>query len=150
MSSDSTIKIPSVKIKKLVAHAILPEFSTNGAAGADLFAADHYFDQTYKFHEYGTGVAVEIPFGYVGLVFPRSSISKSALSLANSVGVIDSDYRGEIKLRFREFDGDLEFYDVGDRIGQLVIIPHYRYAFKEVEELGDTARGSGGFGSTGK
>jgi dUTP pyrophosphatase len=113
--------------------------------------------------EYGTGIAVEIPEGYVGLIFPRSSLSKTSLILSNHVGVVDSGYRGEIKFRFKdtrmrsriEYGIDQYFcsdtvYKVGDRIGQLMIIPYPKIEFEEVEELDSTNRGEGGFGSTGK
>ena len=103
--------------------------------------------------EIGTGLAIEIPRGFVGLVYPRSSISKFDLGLANAVGVIDSNYRGEILVRFElpysaEMGGTIPV--VGDRVAQLVIIPYPRVKFVEVEKLSDTNRGQGGFGSTDK
>lgn len=139
-----------VNIKKLVSHAYLPTKGSSDAAGFDLVAIDCYKDHDYKFIEYGTGLAVEIPKGYMGLIFPRSSISKTPHTLANSVGVIDSDYRGEVKLRMRYEDEreDME-YGFGDRVGQLVIIPYPEVSFEEVDSLSDTQRGNGGFGSTG-
>ena len=101
------------------------------------------------FYEYGTGLAMEIPEGYVGLVFPRSSISKTDHYLRNSVGVIDSGYRGEIKIRMSTpLLGGVE-YKEGDRIAQLVIMKLPWVNIEEVEELSDTDRGDGGFGSTG-
>jgi dUTP pyrophosphatase len=100
---------------------------------------------------YGTGLALEIPEGYVGLIFPRSSISKTSLSLANCVGVIDSGYRGEILLKFRtDANNKTGHYTIGDRIGQLLIIPYPQIEFEEVLELSDTIRSGGGFGSSGQ
>lgn len=139
-----------VKIKKLVPQAIVPTYANRTDAGLDLTATyikveDHH---DYGFYEYGTGLAIEIPEGYVGLIYPRSSISKTGMFLANGVGVIDSGYRGEIKLRFKYIKGT-KAYDVGDKIGQLVIVPYPPIEFEEVEELSETDRGEKGFGSTG-
>jgi len=139
-----------VKIKKLVPEAVIPAYSNPGDAGLDLVATyvkveDH---NKYGYFEYGTGIAVEIPEGYVGLVFPRSSICKTGMILSNSVGVIDSSYRGEIKFRFKYVSGTAS-YNVGDRVGQLIIIPYPTVEFEEVSELSDTQRGADGFGSTG-
>lgn len=140
-----------VKIKKLVEHAEIPKYAKVGDAGMDLVAVDVCEDRDHQFIEYGTGIAVQIPEGHVGLIFPRSSVSKTSLSLANAVGVIDSNYTGEIKCRFRSvFDNEHLEYSVGDRIAQLVILPYPTIEFKEVEELDETNRGSGGFGSTGR
>lgn len=138
-----------VKFKKLVSHASTPKYSKEGDAGLDLVAVDTYYDRDYSFVEYGTGVSVEIPEGHVGLLFPRSSISKTNFSLANSVGVVDSNYRGEIKLRFRTSEYSGIEYDVGDRVGQLVIVPYPKIDLVEVSELSDSNRGAGGFGSSG-
>jgi dUTP pyrophosphatase len=140
-----------VKIKKLVPEAVIPAYSNPGDAGLDLVATyvkveDH---NQYGYFEYGTGIALEIPEGYVGLVFPRSSISKTGMILSNSVGVIDSSYRGEIKFRFKYISGTAS-YEVGDRVGQLIIIPYPTVEFEEVDNLENTQRGSDGFGSTGK
>jgi dUTP pyrophosphatase len=138
-----------VKIKKLVPEAVIPSYASHGDAGLDLVATyikveDH---NTYGYFEYGTGIAVEIPEGYVGLVFPRSSISKTGMLLTNSVGVIDSGYRGEIKLRFKYISGT-KSYEVGDKIAQLIILPYPAIEFEQVEELSNTSRSDGGFGST--
>lgn len=145
-------RILNVKISKLVEHAVIPEYAKAGDAGMDLIAVDGCKNLDFKYIEYGTGLAIEIPEGYVGLVFPRSSISKTSHTLSNSVGVIDSGYRGEIKLRMRYEEGreDLE-YNFGDKVGQLVIIPHPTVSFQVVDkkDLSDTTRGTGGFGSTG-
>lgn len=150
-----------VKFKKLHKDAVVPSYAKPGDAGLDLTAASIVFDTHCNNIVYKTGIAVEIPAGYVGLVFPRSSVYKTVLSLTNSVGVIDSGFRGELTLRFidnyspedspadryRKFSN--EFYHVGDRIGQLVIVPYPQIELEEVEELSDTVRGDGGFGSSG-
>ena len=143
----------TVKVKRLVDHAQLLEEltpATKGSAGIDLIATDHYFDKDNHFHEYGTGLAIQLPEGYEAQIRPRSSISKKSLLLINSPGTIDSDYTGEIIVRFKEVDHRQEIYEVGDRIAQLIVMPVPKVSFVEVQELTDTKRGSGGFGSTGK
>ncbi len=138
-----------VKVKRLVSHAELPTVARPGDAGMDLVAVDCYHNHDYDYVEYGTGLAVEIPEGHVGLLFPRSSISKTPHLLCNSVGVIDSGYRGEVKLRFKILsDKESLEYSVGDKVGQLVVIPYPKVILTEVEELSTTDRGVGGFGST--
>lgn len=135
-----------VKIKRLNDKAILPTKAHATDAGYDLYASScHYEDGMLH---YGTGVAVEIPHGYVGFVFPRSSIANTHLTLSNSVGVIDSGYRGEIKAKFRK--GGTRGYNVGDRIAQLIIMPYPEVTFVEVDELSDSDRGEGGYGSSGR
>ena len=152
-----------VKIKKLKPNAIIPTYAKDGDAGMDLVATEILKDTPEQI-TYGMGVAIEIPYGFVGLVFPRSSIRKTGLQLSNSVGVIDSGYRGEIQATFNKvFGGDRfydetkntedtsnDFYKVGDRIAQIMIIPYPPIEFTEVDELSDSERGEGGFGSTGK
>lgn len=139
-----------VKFKKLVPHAAEPCYAKAGDAAIDLVATDAAYNPEYDFIEFGTGLAVEIPEGHVGLLFPRSSISKTPHSLCNSVGVIDSGYRGEICFRFRtNKNRDHEEYGVGDKIGQLLIMPYPKVELEEVKELSDSERGKGGFGSTG-
>lgn len=139
-----------VKFKKIHESSITPSYSKHGDAGLDL-AASVIYEVNSKQIVYGTGIAIEIPEGYVGLIFPRSSICNKDLSLSNSVGVIDSGYRGEIKFVFNRLDGDSSIdYRVGDRIGQLIIIPYPNIELVEVNELSSTNRGDGGFGSTGK
>ena len=140
-----------VKIKKLHPDAAIPVYSKPGDAGLDLTATS-IDDDSYGNIVYGTGLAVEIPEGYVGLLYPRSSNSKTDLYLTNHVGVIDSGYRGEIMFKFRPINGieDAYIYAVGDRIGQLIIMPYPSIKFVETDELSDTDRGDGGFGSTGK
>lgn len=140
-----------VKIKKLDKNAVIPFYGTEGSAGMDLTATSKEVvdkGDDYGFIEYGTGLSVEIPEGYAGFIFPRSSISKTGMMLANAVGVIDSDYTGEVKLRFKYISKSVD-YKVGDRIGQLIIMPYPKIEFEEVQELSTTARSSGGFGSTG-
>ena len=140
-----------VKIKKLHPDAVIPVYSKPGDAGLDLTATSITGD-SYDNIVYGTGLAIEIPDGYVGLLFPRSSNSKTDLYLTNHVGVIDSGYRGEIMFKFRPINGivDASIYAVGDRIGQLMILPYPSIKFVETDELSDSDRGEGGFGSTGK
>ena len=150
-----------VRFKKLIPEAVTPSYGKPGDAGMDLTSVsidygkiqDPMSSQCGKtlYIEHNTFIAVEIPEGYVGLVYPRSSISKTSLSLANSVGVIDSNYRGPIKLRFKwDGTGAGKHYQVGDRVGQLVIMPIPAIELKEVGELSETSRGDGGFGSSGK
>ena len=144
-----------VKIKKLNESAVIPKYSKAGDAGMDLVATSKETDK-YGNIVYGTGLAFEIPKGYVGLLFPRSSISKYDMNLTNSTGVLDSGYRGEVFFKFKcpsrftNFDDTYSTYNVGDRIGQIIIIPYPQIEFEEVEELSETDRGTGGFGSTGK
>lgn len=137
-----------VKVMKLDAGAIVPKYAKPGDAGMDLYAVTQKFDN-HGNYVYGTGLAMEIPEGYVGLIFPRSSISKTAHSLRNAVGVIDSGYRGEIMMKFDINTHNSPVYDVGDRIAQIIIMPYPQIEFEEVFELADSERGSGGFGSTG-
>lgn len=138
-----------VKIKKLSKDAIVPEYANPGDAGLDLYAVDAYHNRDYNYIEYGTGLAVEIPQGYVGLIFPRSSISKTPHSFCNAVAVIDSGYRGEVMLRMRTKKGrEDQEYAFGDKIGQLVVLPYPEVKFEQVTELSSTVRGDRGFGST--
>lgn len=136
----------NVKIK-LTEGAIMPSYSKEGDAGMDLTAISMNSNYDYDYIEYDTGVHLEIPEGYVGLVFPRSSISKMNMALANSVGVVDSGFRGSIKFRFRYDLGNI--YKVGDRVGQLIILPYPKINFTLTENLSDSSRRTGGFGSTG-
>jgi dUTP pyrophosphatase len=140
-----------VKIKKLVENAVIPAYSKKGDAGLDLTAVSKTIDENSNI-VYGTGLAVEIPEGFVGLLFPRSSNSKTDLYLTNHVGVVDSGYRGEIMFKFRPVNGAIlgaTVYQVMDRVGQLVIIPYPSIEFEEVTELSTTERNTGGYGSTG-
>lgn len=139
-----------IKVKKLHTDAIVPTYAKDGDAGMDLVATEIINEEVFQI-TYGTGLAMEIPEGYVGLVFPRSSIRKTDLSLTNCVGVIDSGYRGEIQSTFRKERGlGSRKYSVGERIAQIIILPYPNVAFIEVNELSNTERGDGGFGSTGK
>jgi dUTP pyrophosphatase len=142
-----------VKIKKLHPLAVIPTYAKSGDAGMDLIATS-IISETPSQITYGLGVALEIPEGFVGLVFPRSSIRKTRLQLSNSVGVIDSGYRGELQATFNKITTTIENqkndYKIGDRVCQIMIIPHPDIQFEEADELSDTERGEGGFGSTGK
>lgn len=144
-----------VKIKKLGVieegmEGVIPKYSKKGDAGMDLTATSMRMvdESQYGYIEYGTGIALEIPDGYVGLVFPRSSCSDTGLILSNCVGVIDSGYRGEIKCRFKAIP-DTVIYQIGERIAQLIIMPFPKIEFVE-EELSESERAEGGHGSTGK
>jgi dUTP pyrophosphatase len=138
-----------LKIKKLHPNAVIPCYAKAGDAGMDLVAISEEWNKDSTMVTYDTGLSLEIPEGYVGLLFPRSSVSKTTLNLANSVGVIDSGYRGSLMLKFRYLEeGDV--YDVGDRVAQLVIMKLPFVEITEVAELSSSERGEGGFGSTGK
>ena len=138
-----------VNFKKLNPDAQKPKFGKPGDAGADLVATSVQLRANQIV--YGTGLAVEIPEGMVGLVFPRSSIRDYDLSMSNSVGVIDSGYRGEIMVTFNiKNPSDIQaIYSEGHRIAQLVIVPVPLIQYAEVEELSETQRGTDGHGSTG-
>jgi dUTP pyrophosphatase len=142
-----------VKIKKLNKDAVIPKYATQNDAGLDLVATSIILETSTQI-TYGLGVALEIPEGFVGLIFPRSSVRNTDLQLSNSVGVIDSGYRGELQATFNKkgvnkIDGG-HIYMIGDRVAQIIIIPYPPIEFEEVEELNNTERGEGGFGSTGK
>ena len=139
-----------VRVKKLNSNATIPEYAKVGDAGLDLTAISREKDSNGNI-VYGTGLAIEIPIGHVGLIFPRSSNSKTDLYLTNHVGVIDSGYRGEIMFKYRPVDAfcDSKVYEIGDRIGQLIIIPYPEIKLVESAELSDSVRGERGFGSTG-
>ena len=143
----------TVRIKRLDERAIIPTYGTQYSAGADLYAlldgeveiAPH---ETLFVH---TGISVEIPEGYCGLVFARSSMGANrGLAPANKVGVIDADYRGEIMVTLHNHSEKTATVAHGERIAQLAIVPFLKAEFEEVAELSDTIRGAGGFGSTGK
>jgi dUTP pyrophosphatase len=140
-----------ILFKKLHPEAVKPKFGKPGDAGADLVATSVDLSTREGQIVYGTGIAVEIPEGMVGLVFPRSSVRDKDLVLSNGVGVIDSGYRGEIMATFNlknPWSPD-DVYKVGDRIAQLVIMPVPLVQYTEVEELSETQRGTDGHGSTG-
>lgn len=143
-----------VRIKKLNEKAVIPTYGTDYAAGADLYACldDSVLIANGETKMIGTGVALEIPEGYVGLVFARSGLScKKGLAPANKVGVIDSDYRGEIKVALHNHNasGDAIGVDNGERIAQIVITPYLKADFELTDNLEETGRGANGFGSTG-
>ena len=160
-----------VKIKKIHENAVIPKYALNGDAGMDLTAVSKTIDDDGNC-VYGTGLAFEISNGYVGLIFPRSSNSKKDLLLSNSIGVIDSGYRGEVLIKFKpsldvsgtefshdklrakmysaSFNTELSLYNVEDRVAQIIILPYPEIEFEEVGELSTTERGSGGYGSTNK
>ena len=136
-----------VKIKKLHPDAVIPKYAKAGDAGLDLTAVDIVADAhtlTYK-----TGLAIELPPWHVGLLFPRSSVYKTGQFLSNCVGVIDSGYRGEIMLKYTLSPYATE-YEIGDRVGQIIIVPYPRIDFHQVENLTPSDRGSKGYGSTGR
>ena len=140
-----------VRIKKLSDFASMPKKAHESDAGFDLVATTKTFDENGNV-VYGTGLAFEIPEGYVGLLFPRSSNAKKDLLLSNSVGVIDSGYRGEVLFKFKttQLQGKVyKTYEIGERIGQLIILPYPNIEFVKVKELSDTERGCGGYGSSG-
>ena len=138
-----------VKVKKLVPEAVIPSYSKVGDAGMDLTITKEIENTTFSV-SYGFGIAIEIPKGYVGLVFPRSSVRNQDLILSNCVGVIDSGYRGELQATFKKTNGlDSIKYKVGDRGAQIIILPYPTIYMTEVPELSNTERGDGGFGSTG-
>lgn len=149
-----------VRVMTLTSNAVIPQYAKQGDAGMDLTATSVKTDE-YGNVVYGTGLAMEIPEGYVGLIFPRSSNSKKDLYLTNHVGVVDSGYRGEIMFKFRPTPklttsddghtyGKADIYEVGERVGQMIIMPYPQIEFEPVLVLSDSDRGVGGFGSSGK
>lgn len=148
-----------VKVRKIKENAKLPSKAHVTDAGFDLVATSKEYDQDGNI-VYGTGLAFEIPEGYVGLLFPRSSNSRKDLLLSNSVGVLDSGYRGEVTFKFKMFypfithhgfyHNSTNDYEIGDRIGQLIIMPYPKVEFVESEMLSNSDRGDGGYGSSGR
>lgn len=148
-----------VKIKKLRPNAVIPKYAKPGDAGMDLVAATKWYDRHGNVC-YGSGIAIEIPYGYAGLVLPRSSNATKHLLLSNSVGLIDSGYRGEITAKFKMtyskiVNGQLyhyhdKEYEIGERFAQLMLVRYPFVEFVEVDELTQTERGKGGYGSTGE
>lgn len=141
-----------VNVKKLKENAVLPTYGSEFAAGADLYACLEN-DITINPGEtvmIGTGLAMEIPVGYAGLIYARSGLaSKRGLAPANKVGVVDSDYRGEFIVALHNHSNSVQMVAAGERIAQLVITPVIQVDFMETDELENTVRGAGGFGSTG-
>jgi len=139
-----------VKIKLLDDNSVKPSYAKESDAGLDLVATKIISNTSFQI-TYGLGIAMEIPDGMVGLVFPRSSIRNTELILSNSVGVVDAGYRGELQATFIKLNGlDSIAYNVGDRVCQIIIVPHPVIQLKVVDELSESSRGIGGFGSTGK
>lgn len=153
-----------IRIKKLKENVVIPSYAKNGDAGMDLTATSKWYDNNGNTC-YGTGLAFEIPEGYFGLLVPRSSNAKTDLRLTNSAGILDSGYRGEVMFKFRNDNyskldgrycpmmGEVSFnneYEIGDRIGQILILPYPKISFLEVDKLSETERGEGGYGSSGK
>ena len=141
----------NMKIKILNVDAKIPEYATEGAAAVDLCAMEDGIVYAGSSKMFGSGISLEIPEGYAALVLPRSGLaSKKGLRPANTPGLIDSDYRGEIKVCL--FNDDVVEHTVkkGDRIAQLMFIPYAKAVFHEVDDLSETERGDGGFGSTGE
>lgn len=143
----------NILFKKLNPNAIIPTYAYSGDAGLDLIATSisiNFLNSSFLQVEYGTGLAIEIPSGYVGFLIPRSSSKNNNLRLSNTIGVIDSGYRGEIKAIFTVPDEESIIYDVGDRIVQLVIVPCPEINPVETNELSTTERGGNNFGSSGR
>jgi dUTP pyrophosphatase len=144
-----------VRFKKLDENAVTPTYGKPGDACMDLTAISKMYDANGNI-VYGTGIAMEIPQGYVGLVFQRSSVASKDIILTNCVGVIDSGYRGEIMAKFKNIDPDNKFnklspeYNIGDRVAQIMILPIPYIELELAAELSESARGCGGYGSTGK
>ena len=159
-----------VKFKKLVKNAVIPKYAHNGDVGMDMTATSIEYDVEKDLYIYHTGLAMETDFGYGAFLFPRSSNCKTEAYLTNHVGIADSAiYRGELQLRFKNrhpykkslweiltgkvnVERALSFapYKVGDRVGQMVVLPYPHVDIEEVTELSSSERGTGGFGSTGK
>lgn len=142
----------TVKFKKLSTAAVMPTYGTEFSAGADLYSSmeNDVTIQPGTTEFIHTGISMEIPVGLVGLVYARSGMAcKKGLAPANKVGVIDSDYRGELMVALHNHSNEAVTVTAGDRIAQLVLTPYVTAAFEEVDELEDSVRGAGGFGSTG-
>lgn len=142
-----------VNIKKLSQNAMIPTYGSEFSAGADLYAC---LDEEVEIRPgetflVKTGIAMEIPKGYAGLIYARSGLAtKRGLAPANKVGVVDADYRGEIMVALHNHSNQIQSIAPGERVAQMVIAPFLTAQFMEVEELEDTERGEGGFGSTGR
>ncbi|MBQ9744112.1 MAG: dUTP diphosphatase [Clostridia bacterium] len=142
-----------VRIKKLNDKAVLPTYGSPYAAGADLYACidDDIMIEPDKTVLIKTGLSMEIPVGFAAFIYARSGLaSKRGLAPANKVGVVDCDYRGEVMVALHNHSDIAQAVTVGERIAQLVIAPYYTADFEECDELSETVRGEGGFGSTGR
>lgn len=143
----------TIRVKKLHPNAIIPTYGSSEAAGADLYACleEEVTIQPGEIFWVPTGIALEVPKGCAGLVYARSSMgAKRGLAPANKVGVVDSDYRGEVKVVLLNHSKVPQTLQPGERVAQFVITPVLQPVYEAVEELTDTGRGAGGFGSTGK
>lgn len=141
----------TVRVKKLRENAVLPSYGSDYAAGADLYACNAVTVEPGATEFVQTGLALEVPAGYAGLVYARSGLAcKKGLAPANKVGVIDADYRGEVMVALYNHSSQAVEIEPGERVAQLVITPYFTAVFEETEELSDTVRGEGGFGSTGR
>lgn len=148
------MSIMKLNFKKLNENAVMPTYGSEFAAGADLYACTNGETVVIESGEtklIKTGLAMEIPEGYAGLIYARSGIAnKRGLAPSNKVGVIDSDYRGEIMVSLHNHSNETQSIADGERIAQMVITPFLKVEYNEVEEISETVRGEGGFGSTGK
>ena len=141
----------TVRVKKLRENAVLPSYGSDYAAGADLYACNAVTVEPGATEFVQTGLALEVPAGYAGLVYARSGLAcKKGLAPVNKVGVIDADYRGEVMVALYNHSSQAVEIEPGERVAQLVITPYLTAVFEETEELSDTVRGEGGFGSTGR
>lgn len=141
-----------INIKRLNDNAIIPTYGSEYAAGCDLYAClnDKEIIEPGETKLIKTGISLEIPINYAGLIYARSGLaSKKGLAPANKVGVIDSDYRGEIMVALHNHSNETREIENHERIAQLVVTPFLKVNFNEVDELDETVRGAGGFGSTG-
>lgn len=138
-----------LKVKKIHPDAQLPRAAYPGDAGLDLVALTRHVNESASVITFGTGIALEIPRGYVGLLFPRSSAANYGTIQANCVGVIDSGYRGEIIIKHQVISGRPQ-PEIGDKIAQLIVMPYPEVDVQIVHDLEETVRGSGAFGSSGR
>ncbi len=145
--------MPKIAVKKLDERAVLPTYGSVFSAGADLYAVldGELIIQPNETKLVRTGLAMEIPEGFAGLIYARSGLAtKRGLAPANKVGVVDADYRGEIMVALHNHSAVPQTVAVGERIAQLVVAPFLKAEFEEADELSSTVRGEGGFGSTGR
>lgn len=158
-------EVLNVRIKKLSDKAVIPTYAHDGDAGMDLTAVSYEYNKEYDYWEYKTDLAMELPKGYFAFILLRSSNSKKDVYLCNGIGLCDSIYTGNYTLRFKYRDKTNKFinaikklfgkeqkppYEIGNRIGQIIILPYPHINFQIVDELTKTERGDGGYGSTGK
>ena len=141
----------NIPIKILNQNAVIPTYGSEFSAGADLYSIEAYSVAPHETVLVHTGIAIEIPDGYVGLIYARSGLAtKRSLAPANKVGVIDSDYRGEVMVSLHNHSNEIQSIEAGERVAQIVFTPYVSAEFEVTDELSDTVRGKGGFGSTGK